>query len=202
MRPSKNDLMNLLLLALLSALVLAAGCSSDEARSVAASQASIEEADALADAPFGAAITFSRKVSKKSGRPIGAGEVFEMTARSYVNALVNFTNVQQDRTYVVHLVWVRPDGKKIFMKYAEVIQNPGEDSGHQTVISWLDAVDLHDVSRDTVSSDTPDFILKSRLNISTRKNRVPGEYSLQVYLDRRLLLEKEFQVEGDFPVTP
>lgn len=196
MRICKNEL----LIILLSALVLTAGCTSDEARSVAMTQEGIEDASTPDTDLFGAEVTFSRKVSKKSGRPIGAGTVFEMTTRSYVNALVDFTNVHQGRTYVVHLVWVRPDGKKIFMKYAEVLQNPDADSGHQTVVSWLKAIDLHDVKRDTLNSDTPAFTLDTRLNISTKKNRVPGTYMFQVYLDRRLLLEKEFLVEGDFPV--
>ena len=190
---------NCLLLTLLSALVLTAGCSSEEARTVVSSRLSVDDqsSPAATDSGFGAEITLCRKVSRKSGRPIGVSDNFKITAKSYVNALVEFTGVRSDRTYVVHLVWVRPDGKEMFRKYAEVTQSEISSAQFQTSITWLDAEDLHKIKLDTVITETPEFTLQSRFNISSKKNRQPGQYSLQVFLDRRLLLEEEFIVTGE-----
>jgi len=195
-----RHLLNTMLLLLLSGLLLTAGCSSDEARSFASgSSVAPDRSGAEASGEFSAAITLCRKVSRKSGRPIGAGDSFKMAGKSYVNALVDFRGVQPGRTYVVHLVWVRPDGKAIFRKYAEVVQTVQEDDSFRTVIRWLDGVDLHKVKRDTLTSEEPVFTLQSRLNISNKKKRVPGQYALRVYLDRRLLLARSFMVEGEPP---
>jgi hypothetical protein len=185
----------ILLLILLSAFGLAAGCSSDEARSVATTSLSEKIESDPQSGDFQASVTLCRKVSRRSGRPIGEGDEFKVGARSYVNALVDFSGVSSWRPYVVHLVWVGPDGKEIFRKYAEVIQESVPDAGYQTAVSWLDAVDLHDIKRDTILTEDPAFTLDSRLNISTSRNRELGRYFLRVYLDRRLFLEKPFLVE-------
>ena len=182
------------LLALLSALVLAAGCTSEEARSIAAGS-SLD--NSLEKSGTQASITLCRKVSRKTGRPIGESDTFVMRPRSYVNALVDFQGVETGRTHVLHLVWVRPDGKEIFRKYAEVVVEPGGEEGFLTITRWLDGVDLHDIAADTLATAEPAFRLESRLNTSDRKERDPGTYSLRVYLDRRFLLEKSFTLQDE-----
>jgi hypothetical protein len=179
-----------ILLTLPLALWLAAGCSSEEARTLA-STPKIGEA-APEDTSFSASITFCRKVSRKTGRPIGEGDSFVIRPRSHVNALVDFHNATPGRTHVVHLVWVRPDGKDIFRKYAEVRVQPAGGEGYQAITRWLDAVDLHAVGTDTVATDGQSFQLASRLNTSEKREREPGRYLMRVYLDRRLLLEEAF----------
>lgn len=169
-------------LTLLPAMWLVAGCSSPEASP---------------GSSFSGEITLCRKISRKSGRPIGVADEFKAAKKSYVNALVEFNDVRPDRDYTVHLVWVRPDGKDLFMKYAEVRQTALSEQEYQTVISWLDAEDLHKVRRDTVVTADQQFDLKTRLNISTKKNRTPGLYHFRVYLDRRFYLEKPFTVISD-----
>ena len=168
----------LILVTLLSALVLAAGCSRQ-------------------DPTLSGQITLSRKVSRKTGRPIGEGDTFSPAAKSYVHGLVDFTGVSPNRTYVLHLVWVRPDGKDLFSKYAEVVQEKTSDSQVRTIITWLDAEDLHKIQRDTLNSVEGEFRLDSRLNISTSRNRTPGPHQLRVYLDRRFLMAKDFVVTGE-----
>jgi hypothetical protein len=102
--------------------------------------------------------------------------------------------VQPDRTHVVHLVWVRPDGRDLFRKYAEVTLEPGQDPAYRTVIRWLDGTDLHDVDTDTLLGVDPAIRLHSRINISEKRDRDPGLYQLRVYLDRRLLVSREFEI--------
>lgn len=174
------------LLILLPALWLTAGCSSEEARSVSSGTGGPRE--------FQAEITFCRKISRKTGRPIGQSDQFVIRHRNYVNALVDFTGVQPGRTHVVHLVWVRPDGRDLFRKYAEVTLEPGQDPAYRTVIRWLDGTDLHDVDTDTLLGVDPAIRLHSRINISQKRDRDPGFYQLRVYLDRRLLVSREFEI--------
>ncbi len=46
--------------------------------------------------------------------------VFTNGADRRLRARVALQNVRPDRTYSVHLVWVRPDGRELFRRYAEV----------------------------------------------------------------------------------
>lgn len=197
MRP----LLMTILLTLLPALWLAAGCGSPEARAVDRAAASAS-GDSTA---FRADISLARKVSRKSGRPIGEGDEFRVGPSSFVNALVDFQGVRLDRTYVVHLVWIRPDGRELFRKYAEVRQEAAPSTApeaHRTIITWLDGVDLHAVQRDTLAGQGAGFQLPSKLNISENRGREPGRYALRVYLDRRLLGIREFTVlDGAEPVS-
>jgi hypothetical protein len=186
------------LLLLLPVLWLASGCSSDEALEMArvsgpAQEESLDQ-DKADHSGFSAEITLCRKVSKRSGRPIGEDVVFHPAARSYVNALVDFRGVREDRTYVIHLVWVKPDGKDLFRKYVEAVPVITEQGERHTLVTWLDAEDLHKVKRDTIPAEGPEFQLQTRLNISNKRARDPGQYALRVYLDRRFLGEKTFEV--------
>ena len=186
------------LLLLLPALWLVTGCSSDEAREMALVSGQLQEGSLVQDRSphpgFSAEITLCRKVSKRSGRPIGEDVVFHPAARSYVHALVDFRGVKEDRTYVIHLVWVRPDGKDLFRKYVEAVPVISEKGERQTLVTWLDAEKLHKVKRDTIPAEGPEFQLRTRLNISNKRARDPGQYALRVYLDRRFLGEKTFEV--------
>lgn len=189
-----NNLRKVLVVSLLSALVLTAGCTSEEARSVAGVENGKE---AGGEDAFSVDLTLCRKVSRKSGRPIGENDEFSIAAKSYVNALVDFNQVKPGRPYVVHLVWVRPDGRELYRKYAQVQQFTAEPGQYRTEITWLDATDLHDIKRETLSSDFPGFTLDSRFNISTARERETGKYAFHVYLDRRLLMTRDFLVIGD-----
>jgi len=192
---------HLLVPSLLAAVfLLLSGCTSEEVQQVRAVHASESLADdtlgddTLADDAFSVAVTLCRKVGSKSGRRIGAGHEFKMSKKSYVRAFVDFANVKVERPYTVHLVWIRPDGREMFRKYAEVRQRATGSAEYLTVIKWLDAEDLHKVKTDTLVMTEPDFTLDSRFNISLKKEREPGLYHFRVYLDRALLSEDPFTV--------
>lgn len=140
---------------------------------------------------FDAEITFCRKIGKKSGKRIGVAQRFEAAEKRYVQGLVDFRNVRPQRLYAVHLVWIKPDGKEMFRRYAEVVTEPHGD-GYEIVIHWKKAEDLDYLKEERRESAAAGFTLASRLNISHSRQRLPGDYLLRVYLDRRLLTEKVF----------
>ncbi len=170
-----------LLAALAALLMLLAGCESREARSIAAGDG---------DGPA-LEVAFYGKVSRKSGRRSDRTDTFTMDDKARVYAFADFTGLAPDRDYTVHLVWIRPDGRELFRKYAD-LRLAAADSGYATVVRWLDGVDLHDVRSDTLQSAAPDVSLDSSLNVSADREREPGRYLFRVYLDRRLLREEAF----------
>ncbi len=184
---------HLLVTGLLTAiLLLLSGCASEEVHQVR----TLSAGEAPEDDAFSASVTLCRKVGSKSGRRIGAGHEFKMSKKSHVRAFVDFANVKAERPYTVHLVWIRPDGREMFRKYAEVRQHAAGTDEFRTVIKWLNAEDLHKVKADTLVMAEPDFTLGSRFNISLKKEREPGLYHFRVYLDRALLFEEPFTVVG------
>ncbi len=146
---------------------------------------------------FGVDVTLCRKIGRKTGRRIGVGTTFRMSEKSRVQAVVDFTNVTAGKDYTVHLVWIRPDGREMYRRFAEVRQEAVAAETFRTVVRWLDAEDLHKVRADTLDGAAPQFTLDSRLNTSLTKQREPGEYLLRVYLDRRLLREDTFTLTQD-----
>ena len=177
---------------LVAAVVLFSGCTSEEVQQFESNRLSDENSAE----GFDVETTLCRKVSRKSGRRIGVGQEFKVSIKSYVRAFVDFDNVQVDRPYTVHLVWIRPDGKEMFRKYANVRLDQVQDDEYRTIISWLSAEDLHKVKSDTLLTAKPEFTLQTRLNISEKKAREPGLHHFRVYLDRRFLLEEPFTVLG------
>jgi hypothetical protein len=166
-------------------LTLASGCESPEAEAVLAGDKT--------DGTFVANVELCRKVSKKSGRRIGVGDEFRITSKSNVRAYLDVEEAVPGRTYTWHLSWVRPDGKEMFRKFAEVTLNEGPD-GYETTIQWKKAEDLHYLKEKVITSDDPSYTLATKFNISESKERVPGDYRFRVYLDRKFLMEKEFTV--------
>ncbi len=168
------------------------GCSSEELQG-------FQDNQQLTDSTgqgFSVTTTLCRKVGRKSGRRIGVGQEFKMAKKSYVRALVDFKEVKTERPYVVHLAWIRPDGKEMYRKYAKVRLNETSTGDFQILTEWLKAEDLHYVKTDTLLSSEPAFTLKTKLNISEKKAREAGQYHFRVYLDRRLLLDEPFLVTG------
>ena len=154
---------------------------------------------------FNAEITLCRRIGRRSGRPIGESEEFYIDEKSAVQGVVRFDQVEPGRTHTVHLVWVKPDGKELYRRYADVVVidrvatdgapvDVPEDERYEARITWKKAENLHYARNKSVIGAEPGFTLTSKFNISTRKQRDTGDYRLQVYLDRRLLLEKGFSV--------
>jgi hypothetical protein len=176
------------------AALFATGCESQETRELAARNAQMSAGEATRDSTFDATVTFCRKIGKKSGKRIGVGDRFQTAQKRYVHGLVDFHNVRPGRTYAVHLVWIRPDGREMFRRYAEVLAEQDSD-GYVTVIDWKQAEDLGYLKTERCVSSEPAFTLSSRFNVSYSRQRIPGEYIFRVYLDRRLLMERGFTLD-------
>jgi len=112
-----------------------------------------------------AKITFYRKMSKKTGKPLDAGTTFTIKEKETVRALVDLENrfANSGRELMFHLDWVGPDGKSFYLKQVNL-------TAADTSAALLSAV--------SVSPET----------------RQPGEYLLRVYYFRELIAEKKFQL--------
>ncbi len=229
----------LLGLAAASALVLLGGCDTPEAGE-AARHAELLAAggDTVAAGLFHADVAFHRRYSDGKWRR-DRDLVFTVKDRSHVRARVALQNVRPERTYSVHLVWLRPDGRELFRRYAEVTRNlvslpagvapdstgalperyvrglhrrfgakrgariaarlaaaPAETVAVNTR-RYKKAIDLGDERLLVRLEEDPELRVYSQLNISREKRRDPGEYRLQIYLDRKLLQEIPFEVQGN-----
>jgi hypothetical protein len=218
--------------------VVVAGCTTDEFRDAARDAAPTAAAEtAFAPADFQVEIDLFRRYTGARWRPVTDGR-FEIRDESHLKAEVVLRNVRPRRIYSVHLVWIRPDGREMFRRYAEIARHevrlPEQVAPDSTgalpadvLASWRDqfdektakklaarlaadpqavaavhevvykkAIDLRHEQRSYDIATKPVVTLDSRLNLSREKERQPGRYYLRVYLDRRLLNEVPFDVEG------
>jgi hypothetical protein len=115
-----------------------------------------------------ATITLCRRISKKTGKLIGAGQVFTIKEKAKVRALVEIENPEGlgERELMFHLVWLGPGGKSFHKKRIDYAPN------------------------DSLAT------LKSSVSIYPGK-REPGSYTLQVYLFRELIAEKRFELRAE-----
>jgi hypothetical protein len=146
-----------------------AGCSSRVETAVAEADSTLVHPPKSPDG-LRASITFCRKVSEKTGKPIGASQVFTMREKGKVRALVHLENplALGERELMFHLVWIRPDGKEFYTK----------------------RIDL-----DPTGSDAA---LVGSISIPPGR-RDPGIYRLQVFLFRELIAEKSFELRSADP---
>jgi hypothetical protein len=152
----------LLALVLVAALV---GCGAREEVPLVAADSTIVYPPRRAGDPT-ASITLCTTVSRKTGRPLGAGREFELREGGKVRAFVEFdrAGTGTERPLFVHLVWLDPDGQCFYRKSFEHDPSSGE-------------------------------FLESAISISPGK-RDPGRYAFQVYLFRELVAEKTFVLTG------
>ncbi len=68
-----------------------------------------------------ATITFCSKVGKASGKLYGVADTFTQEEEARVRGVVDLENVQPGEEVVVHVLWVKPDGKDAFVKRVELI---------------------------------------------------------------------------------
>lgn len=172
------------------ALLAAGGCESTEAARIRA-----------ADTTHGPAlhVELCRKLSKK-GKRLDVGHQFTIEDKSAVLAFADFIDLQPERDYTVHLVWIRPDGRELFRRFAE-FRLSSADSAWTATVLWKDALDLHDIKREELTVTAPSVTLDSTFNTSAERNRETGTYRFRVYLDRRLVREESFTLASGEAAT-
>ncbi len=174
-----------------------AGCGQQDVARVRHGE-TLAAADSAAVPVLEAEIVLCRRVGSKTGKRIAVGDDFaELPEKKnrYIHGFVDVAGAPAG-IHQVHLVWIKPGGKEMFRKFAEVAVAPAPE-GYSTEITWLKAEDLHYARADDPRiSETPGFSLHTRLNVSPEKTREPGEYALRVYWNRELLTEKTFTFEA------
>ena len=110
-------------------------------------------------------ITLYRKISKKTGKLIGEGNVFAINKKRRVRALINLGNrfAFGNSNLIFHLDWIGPDGKSVYRKQIDLYPD------------------------DTTS------VINSSISISPDK-RLPGNYSFQLFLSGQLIAESKFEL--------
>jgi hypothetical protein len=104
-------------------LLAALGCETDERRedraydALAATGADVDDSEL-----FHCDVDLYRRYTGSTWRH-DKDHVFTIKDESHVKAEVNLYNPRPDRTYSVHLAWIRPDGREIFRRYAEVTRH-------------------------------------------------------------------------------
>ncbi len=120
-----------------------------------------------------AKITYYRKINKKTGKLIDEGTVFTIKERRNLRVLIDIKN--------------------------RLVHNDQELMFH---MDWVgeDSKSFHR-KQINLSSDDSSQTLKSSISISPNI-RVPGKYTLYLYLDRELIAEKKFELLPEVNVTP
>jgi len=143
---------------------------------------------------FDVEIAFSHAFAKKSGTPIGEGQIFGVGENAKVWAVVDVRNLEPDRVTSLHLIWLRPgDQKEVFRKYAEISLEK-TDAGWRKKILWKKAEDLTHFKEEVQEGENPDVRLTSVMSVTPEKERGLGVYTFRVYYNRELLTEKTFEL--------
>ncbi len=180
------------------AIVLAAvvtGCSSEEHEQALAYDQALAAGEKPAKDGFHTRLTFHSRTGDDKWERDKDLE-FRIRKESEVRARASFENVRPGQTYTVHMVWIRPDGKELFRRFAEATVAAANSGGYVADVVYKKADHLTYRKMDRQASKTPSFDVESVFDISRSKNRETGEYLLRLYLDRRLLKEEIVTIVG------
>lgn len=110
-------------------------------------------------------IILCRKLSKKSGKPIGAGNVFTIKDKATVRAIVNFEkkDIKTNEQFKFYFKWLAPDGKSFYNK------------------------------RVVYTTSNPSFTISNSISITPEK-RQPGIYTLQIIFRKKIIAEQKFEL--------
>ncbi len=110
--------------AIAAALLAGVGCETeDRLESLAFENRLAEGYTSVQDAElFRPDVTLFRRYTGSKWR-LDKDHIFTVKDESHVKASVLFENMRPERTYSLHLVWIRPDGREMFRRYAEVTRH-------------------------------------------------------------------------------
>jgi len=174
--------------------ILVAGCGQNIVEDYRYTQ--LQKAEGYEPDPraFDAELSFCRTVVKKTGERVGEGQVFAIGEKSKVRAYLDVRNQPLDELHAWHMVWLRPgDDKELFRKYAEVRVTEAEE-GYEAEVIWKKAEDLTHFKTEIQAGDEPFFTLDTSYNVAPEKMRIPGAHKMRVYLNRELLIERDFEL--------
>ena len=119
----------------------------------------------LTDETLNANIILCRKISKKTGKPIGAGNKFTIKEKAKVKSIVTFEKpgIKPNEQMKFYFNWIGPDGKIFYKK------------------------------RIVYTSSNPTFTLSNSISITPEK-RKPGNYTMQVVFKKKIISEQKFEL--------
>jgi hypothetical protein len=106
-----------------------------------------------------------KKLSKKTGKPIGVDSIFVIGEKANIKAVVNIekSQVKADEQMKFYFEWIGPDNKTFYKKKIEY------STGDST------------------------FTITNSISISPEK-RQPGTYTLQVIFRKKIIAEQKFEL--------
>lgn len=110
-------------------------------------------------------IILCKKVSKKTGKPIGADTIFTIKDRANVKAIVSFEKqeIKTNEQMKFYFNWIGPDGKLFYKK------------------------------RVVYTTSNPSFSISNSVSITPEK-RQPGIYTLQIVYRKKIIAEQKFEL--------
>lgn len=113
-------------------------------------------------------IILCKKISKKTGKPIGAGTVFTIDDKAKVKAVVNFhkQEIKTNEQLKFYFNWIGPDGKSFYKK------------------------------RIVYTTSNPSFTLSNSISIAPGK-RQPGSYILRISFRKKIIAEEKFELVAE-----
>jgi len=110
-------------------------------------------------------IILCRKISKKTGKPIGEGTIFTIKDKANVKAIVSFNkqDIKTDEQMKFYFNWIGTDGKSFYKK------------------------------RLVYTTSNPSFTISNSISITPEK-RQPGTYTLQVVFHKKIIAEQKFEL--------
>ena len=112
-----------------------------------------------------ASIILCRKVSKKTGKPIGADTTFTIKDSANVKAMVSIEkqDIKTNEQMKFYFEWIGPDGKSFYKKSV------------------------------VYTTSNPIFTISNSISITPEK-RQPGTYTLQVSFRKKIIAEQKFEL--------
>jgi len=113
--------------------------------------------------PLKTSIILCKKISKKTGKPIGVDTIFTMGDKAKVKAIVNFekAEIKTNEQMKFYFNWIGPDGKIFYKK------------------------------RIVYTTSNPIFSLSNSISISPEK-RIQGNYKIQIVYKKKIIAERKF----------
>lgn len=110
-------------------------------------------------------LVLCKKLSKKTGKPIGADSIFVISDNAKIKAVVNIekSEVKVNEQLKFYFDWIGPDGKNFYKK------------------------------RIVYTTSSPTFTLTNSISISPER-RKPGIYKVRLIYKKKIIAEKKFEL--------
>lgn len=104
------------IVAFLTLLMIFSGCATRSTRTIILDDGTIQYPARDNEGPD-ARITFCKKISTRSGKPIGSGVIFEINPKNNLRTIIHINDLPLEKTtHLFHIDWINPYGRSFFLK--------------------------------------------------------------------------------------